>query len=413
MKSLSTNPSTGPLPQKIEALLEEIPLVEASDYPKWRRHLQGEGYSGTEIAIALTQWELRQQALKKFGEIAQKMLFTRAGLEQASQLEVANYHAQIFHAAGLETVADLGCGLGADALAFARNKLAVEGVEIDPETAAYAAFNLKSFPCAKVFLGSAQEYYHSKKPPVIFADPARRDQRGRVFNPHRWSPSLPEIISWQEHCKFIGVKIAPGIKYEDLPPNFHARWVAISENLVEATLWSKSLMPPGRSAMIITADGNQLTLAIPKANDPTEKADSVHTAQLGQYLFEANPALLRAGGLHYLAENLDAGLISPGISYLTGNVLPPPRLEPWLRSYHILEVLPLRLKVIAQALKVLGASRIDIKKRGWDGDPADFRKKLLRALPKAEDKPHTVTLILSRIAGKHRCLLVSPLNRQC
>jgi hypothetical protein len=53
-------------------------------------------------AAALTQAALRRHARAKFGA-AVEMLFTRAGLEQASRPEVADYHANRFLQAGFAT----------------------------------------------------------------------------------------------------------------------------------------------------------------------------------------------------------------------------------------------------------------------------------------------------------------------
>jgi hypothetical protein len=65
---------------------------------------------GPELAAAaLTQAALRRQARAKLGEAAKGMFFTRAGLEQATRPEVADYHASRFLAAGVRRVVDLGC----------------------------------------------------------------------------------------------------------------------------------------------------------------------------------------------------------------------------------------------------------------------------------------------------------------
>jgi 16S rRNA G1207 methylase RsmC len=80
-----------------------------------------------QAAAALQQAALRRQAVDKFGPAAAAMFFTRDGLEQATRLVVADQHARRFVAAGVRRVVDLGCGIGADALAFARAGLAVVG----------------------------------------------------------------------------------------------------------------------------------------------------------------------------------------------------------------------------------------------------------------------------------------------
>ena len=56
-------------------------------------------------------------------------------------------------------VADLGCGIGGDALGFAALGMRVEAVDADEVTAAIAAYNLAPFGDAvTVRHGSAQEF---------------------------------------------------------------------------------------------------------------------------------------------------------------------------------------------------------------------------------------------------------------
>ena len=81
------------------------------------------------VAAVLSQSKLRARARAKFGEFASRMLFTEAGLEQATRLQVAALHAGRFARAGIGHVADLGCGIGGDALAMAAIDLEVTAVE--------------------------------------------------------------------------------------------------------------------------------------------------------------------------------------------------------------------------------------------------------------------------------------------
>jgi hypothetical protein len=67
----------------------------------------------------MTQSRLRSRGTEKFGEFAAGMLFTPDGLEQSTRLAIAARHAHRYAAAGVRDVYDLGCGLGADAMAFA------------------------------------------------------------------------------------------------------------------------------------------------------------------------------------------------------------------------------------------------------------------------------------------------------
>jgi len=62
-----------------------------------RRH----GVPADLAAAALTQAELRRRAVDKFGADAARMFFTRAGLEQATRVPVADRRAARLSAAGV------------------------------------------------------------------------------------------------------------------------------------------------------------------------------------------------------------------------------------------------------------------------------------------------------------------------
>ena len=139
------------------------------------------------------QARLRSRARAKFGAFADRMLFTRAGLEQATRLEVGARHAGRFRDAGVARVADLGCGIGGDALAFAGIGLDVVAVDADGVTAALAAYNLAPF-------GEQAQVRHARAEEVdlagvdaVWLDPARRTaghtETTRV-GAGDWSPPL-------------------------------------------------------------------------------------------------------------------------------------------------------------------------------------------------------------------------------
>ena len=124
-------------------LLDALPPYDSTaDVVRTVSALRAQGHSPALVAAVLTQSKLRRHAALKFGEFADRMLFTAAGLEQATRLSVAALHAGRFRSAGLRRVADLGCGIGGDALAMAALDIEVTALERDEVTAAIAAYNL-------------------------------------------------------------------------------------------------------------------------------------------------------------------------------------------------------------------------------------------------------------------------------
>ena len=155
-----------------------------------RRRCARRGVPPALAAAALTQAELRRRAVGKFGPAAAGMFFTRAGLEQATRAVVADRRAARLRAAGVRTLADLGCGLGADALAAARAGIRVYGVEADPLTAALAAANAEAAGLAELVhrrVRATRPAFDLAGVDAVFCDPARRRAGAgrRVFDPTR------------------------------------------------------------------------------------------------------------------------------------------------------------------------------------------------------------------------------------
>lgn len=322
------------------------------------------------------------------------MLFTAAGLEQATRAEVAVGHAQRFVDAGCCEVADLGCGIGAESLAMSSLGLHPHPVEIDPFTAAAAEQNLQR----PVTVGDAQQVSLAGIDGV-FLDPARRtpghrDTR-RLSSPENYSPSLSFAFGLAGTFP-TGIKLGPGFDRDLIPPEAEAQWVSVGGSVVETGLWFGAVARKGvhRSALVIR-DGthSELTAAEDWPDAPTRS--------LGAYVYEPDGAVIRARLIGKVAEELGAGMLSDGIAYLTGDS---PHMSPYATSFHILEELPAGEKQLRQALTKRGIGRLEIKKRGVSVDPAALRSRLrLRG-------PNEATLIMTRSGSRHLALLTERLS---
>lgn len=369
--------------------------------------LRASGVEADLAAAVLTQLALRQAARKKFGPVAAHMVFTRDGLEQATRLVVAARHAQRFCDAGASRVADLGCGIGADALAIAGLGMDVLAVDVDPDAAQAAAANLRDFEGAQVHLGDVMDLdiaeLAAEGVDAIFADPARRTgaSRGsaRIADPERWSPPLSAALRWAQTISAVGIKVAPGIAYDRIPPTWHAQWVSVEGNLVEASLWSPALAPegPGRSCLLLDRAGAAHRLCSPDGEEANAPATLVEVAPLGAMIAEPDPAVIRSGMLGQLARRVGAGIVSESIAYLTGDDLPS---SPFYDRFEVLADTNLRAKAISSQLRARGAGSCEIKKRGADIDPDALRKSL-----KLSGGGRHLTVIATRVGGRHRAII--------
>lgn len=375
-------------------LLDSLPAWSSTaDVVRTVADLRKLGHPPELVAAVLTQAKLRARAAAKFGPFASTMLFTEDGLEQATRLSVAAQHAGRFQRAGIAWVADLGCGIGADALAIASLGIEVTAVERDEVTAAIAAYNLAPWSNASVEHGDAEQHDLTGVGGV-FLDPARRAGGKRLKDPGDWSPSLDFAFGLGERLP-TGVKLAPGADRELIPAGAEAQWVSVDRDVVELGVWFGELARPGvrRSALVI-ADGGvaELTAA-------GDSADA-EPGPLGEYLLEPDGAVIRARLIGDLARSLGARMLDPTIAYLTADA---PASTPFASSFRITADFVLDKRVLKRELAARGIGTLEIKKRGVDIDPAVLRTELA---PKGEA---SATLILTRVAGKRRALLAERL----
>ncbi|MES2094396.1 MAG: class I SAM-dependent methyltransferase [Actinomycetota bacterium] len=375
-------------------LLDSLPPWQSSaDVLKSVTELRRAGHSPGLVAAVLSQSKLRAKAVAKFGPFAERMLFTESGLEQATRLRVAALHAGRFLSAGLTRVADLGSGIGGDALALASLDLEVTAVELDEVTAAIAAYNLALWPNATVEHADATGFDLGGFDGV-FIDPARRtaghQNTSRISDPSDYSPTLEFAFSVAARLP-AGVKLGPGIDRDLIPGTAEAQWVSVDRDVVELGLWFGALARPGirRSALVIGGHGTaELTAA--------EDSADVETGTLGRYLYEPDGAVIRSRLIGDLGRRIGARMLSDGIAYLTSD----DAVEtPFAACFRVIETFPLDERRLKRELAARDIGHLEIKKRGVDVDPAAFRRRL------SLHGPQSATLVLTRVAGRHTALL--------
>ncbi|MEY3537283.1 MAG: hypothetical protein RL645_97 [Actinomycetota bacterium] len=395
------------------ALLAEVGELDSkTDVVRLVSRLRAAGHDPQLVAAVLTQAKLRRRGVAKFGEFAHAMLFTEAGLEQASRLSVAALHAGRFRANGISSVADLGCGIGAESLAFASLDLQVRAFDIDEVAAAAATYNLAPFKNAEVAQADVTALDFSGFE-ALFFDPARRELTGaarakaiRKFDPAEFSPNYAWVLE-QAVTRPTGIKLGPGHPHEAIPArealpdgvNLEAQWVSVAGDLVELGLWFGPVARPSisRSALLIDAAGRHHEF-----NSANEEHDQAELSALGRYLHEPDNSIVRSHLIGPLAAELGLTGFAPGIAYLTSSE---PVDSPWLRSFEVLDDLPFDRKKLKAHLRERGIGKLEIKKRGADIVPEQLRKELQL---KGEG---AATLIVTRVGDAHRAIIAGSTSR--
>jgi THUMP domain-like/Methyltransferase domain len=316
---------------------------------------------------ALETATLRAKARSKFTR-AQAMYFTREALEQASGEAIARYRARRF--GGLASVVDLGCGIGGDSLALAEH-CRVTGFDLDPLRLAMATQNLAAYERGERAEFVAGDFTRLALPPAaaFFFDPARRVGGKRKFSVRQYVPPLDAVMAWLPHIPVGGVKISPGVDLDELA-GYDCEIEFISERgeLKECALWLGAFKGAARRATLVNGDTVHTLLADPAADGAIEPPGPPLA-----YLYEPDPAVLRAGLVTTLAAQLGARQLDPDIAYLTAAARQPTALA---RAFAIEAALPFQLKRLREALRARGVGRVTVKKRGSPLEPETLIRQL-------------------------------------
>ena len=344
--------------------------------------------SMTEAAAVLTTLRLRKKALAKFPRFAQDMLFTEAGLQQASHPLARSYRAGLIESSA---VLDVCCGIGGDSLALAAAGKRALGLDLDPVRVAIARHNAAAMGLEAEFQVADAARPLPSGYRCIFFDPGRRDRQGRrLHHVERYQPPLSLLRLWK--AEEIIVKLSPAVDLRQLEAyGGQVEFISTKGQLTEALLWRQRPSALPRATLLLDNGAHHLS---------HETHASVDIAAPAAWLFEPDPAILRAGLAQTLAQQLNANLIDETIAYLTMEE----RAEtPWGRYWKILDWMPFQLKRLRRYLAERGVGHITVKKRGFAMSPEALIARLrLRAGAEAR------VLVMTRHQGQPIAIICQP-----
>jgi SAM-dependent methyltransferase len=335
------------------------------------------------LALALG----RRTAASKFPD-GDQLFCDRTAAEQASSGIVAAHSAQRFE--GAPRIADLGCGMGGDALALARHAPVV-AVDLDPGRAAMTTANAAVRSLAdrvEARVTNIEDFEPSEAGMLAWLDPDRRDSNGRVLDPERWSPPLGVAIQVARRFAGAGLKLAPGIERELLPQDGELEFVSLDGRMVEGLLWLGTLVREQRQATVLTSDGVVSEIA----GDPD--TGEAHVDQVGRYLLDPDPAVGRAQLIGSLSANLGAWQLDARIAYLSSDE---PVATPFARRFRVVESLPFSERQLLERLRALDASRVEVMRRGSPVETNALETRLGSRL----EGSRVFTVALTRVGGGH------------
>ena len=264
-----------------------------------------------DVAFALTQISGRQQIkqkLPRFYENMQVMLPIRLSLEQCSSEDTAAYKAQIIKGKHLT---DLTGGFGIDCWALADNFNTVDYVERNEELCKVAEHNFSILTKTHVHCHCADGIEFLGQHPqadVIYLDPARRDRSGgKVVQISDCEPNiLQHLPLLLQNERDVWVKLSPMLDFhatlQKLPIQ-EVYIVSVKNECKELLLHLHAHAPSSACIHAVDLQANDTSTFSFTLEE--EHACPLHIAnELGEYLYEPNASIMKAGGYKLYADRL-------------------------------------------------------------------------------------------------------------
>lgn len=395
--------------------------------------------------LVLEQVELRRRAQDKFTH-ADQMFFTRKGLEQATDEQIAAVKATRFPAG--QPLADLCCGIGGDLIALSRGRgcqpaletrrvseelrtptrsvseehgvgfqpvwearrvsegaLPAIGIDFDPAISLLAAANLRANQCDRAGVRSADAASFPVADVAAWhIDPDRRAAGSRTTKVEHYQPPLETLDRLLTANSSAAIKLAPAA---DVPSYWRTAaelcWLGSRGECRQQVAWFGSLAhhPGQHSATVVDARGGPRTI-VGRPDEPIPVADT-----LGRYLYEPHAAVLAAKLTGSLCQETGLAAVSTGVAYLTsgdressrpalsddGQMALGKDSRPLLAAFEIIDVLPVDLKQLKSYCRQHRLGHLEVKKRGLDIDPERLRKQVIG------NGDESATLIVAPIVG--------------
>ena len=344
-------------------------------------------YPAEVVRAALTLTDLRKHARPRFTR-ADQMWFDRTRLEQATQEIVARHKSERFKACNDEKVLDLCCGLGADAISIAHHTPVV-AVDLSPLATWFTQQNAAAYGVSANIetLNSDVESVDTTGR-FVHLDPDRRTQGQRQVRLEFGSPALPYLQALTKTARGGAIKVSPASNFGGKFTDCEVELISLNGECKEATIWFGELRQAAPFKATILPQG------VSVAGDPWEYRPRIEP--LKRYLFDPDPAVVRAGLVDCVAEQLDLRRLDDAEEYLTDDTW---INSPFVRGFEVLADLNNNTREIRDFFRTSSFGQVEIKCRHMSIDADAIRRKL----PLPGNEPGV--LLFARVAGKARAIV--------
>ena len=224
---------------------------------------------------------------------------------------------------------------------------------------------------------------------LLHIDPDRRPGgQQRMRRIEDCSPNLDVLRTLMSEFRGGAIKLSPASNFGGKFSNVEIELVSLHGECKEATIWFGELAgdQPFRATSLPSGE----TIA---AEPLSARADITPPRA---FVFDPDPAIVRAGLLDVLAERLQLTRLDDAEEYLTGDQ---PLRSPWMQTFRVLEVIPNNDREVRAACRRCGFGSVEIKCRHLPIEVERVRRKLPLEGSRAG------VLIFARVLGKAQVIV--------
>jgi len=362
------------LEPEIQALL----ALHSSDDPAVFA-LRFHGRRELPVRAIAEQLACRRKALKKLPLLSRRnLLYTPLALEQASGERTAEYKASLLSG---KRLIDLSGGLGVDTMLMARVFQEVVYCERDPLLCAVVEHNLKMSGISNVSVKQGDSIslfaaYPDNYFDWVFIDPARREEGRRSIALKAASPDVEASHDLLlRKAQRVCIKASPALEISGLKKLLPALQkilvVSVDRECREILLLLERGYaadgPVKVKAVCLNSDSEEITEVVGSG-----VADRVVGTAVKEYLYEPDPAIIKARLSAGLAADLGLEFVNKSVDYLTADR----KIEAFPgRTFRVVECLPWKPKSFRAFLERHNINGASIQRRDFPLSTAELRKK--------------------------------------
>ena len=358
-------------------------------------------YSAELVRKAISVYELRTKAKDKFS-LSSQMWFDRVSYEQATPEIVAQHKALRFKC---DEILDLCSGMGMDTIAHAKTRDVI-AYDVDPLKHHFMQWNAEAYACNRIIKTEVEDVTKiDLMGKWIHIDPDRRssgspqNSRGRSVRLEDYEPGLEFLQQLTTTAKGGAIKVGPASNFGGKFQHVETELVSVKGECKEATIWFGELATKEQWRATLFPSNN-IEEKITFAGHPLDHR--AMQSPVCTYIYDPDPAVVRAGLVDLVADELSLNRLDDAEEYLTSDEVV---MHPAMKTFRVVDVLAYDVKKLKRHMAENNIGILEIKCRHLSVNTDVLRKKL------SLKGNQSAALILLKEQGQSKAVLCERITR--